>query len=193
MLFPLPFHPCTCLPHFVPIFLFAKKCKVFLFKKTGQGWCSTTFIYCMIPLLTQTVDYFQYWAVRACYQGLHRCWYHYKQYKVIEYYLHRNGSAALLIFFYLYHLKKIAEKNQKDSERSLMCLISWQEVYWLAAHKQFWRLHPLKQLNWKSNKNVNNQRTETKTNAANSQDQVSEKRKPLSWHFNSLKYFRQWI
>lgn len=46
-------------------------------------------------------------------------------------------------------------RKKKDSDMSLMCLISWQEVYRLPAHEQFY-YNPLTQLNRKTiSKNVN--------------------------------------
>lgn len=127
--FLLLLHSCTS---FMTILLFLNRNIKHSSSKTGQAWCFTAFTYCLIPLNTHTICWFfsllAYQRMLPRPQSLIILWIAII-YETIKY-LHGNVSLASLIFFYLYHLKRTAEKKKtwKDSEMSLICLISWQEV-----------------------------------------------------------------
>lgn len=126
--FLLLLHSCTS---FMTTLLFLNRNIKHSSSKTGQAWCFTAFTYCLIPLNTHTICWFfsllAYQRMLPRPQSLIILWIAII-YETIKY-LHGNVSLASLIFFYLYHLKRTAEKKTwKDSEMSLICLISWQEV-----------------------------------------------------------------
>lgn len=124
--------------------------------KTGQAWCFTAFTYCLIPLNTHTICWFfsllAYQRMLPRPQSLIILWIAII-YETIKY-LHGNVSLASLIFFYLYHLKRTAEKKNLKGFRNVPYLSNL-----LAGSLQLTNnsdnYNPLKQLNRKNIKNVN--------------------------------------
>lgn len=116
--FLLLLHSCTS---FMTILLFLNRNIKHSSSKTGQAWCFTAFTYCLIPLNTHTICWFfsllAYQRMLPRPQSLIILWIAII-YETIKY-LHGNVSLASLIFFYLYHLKRTAEK--KKPERIQKC------------------------------------------------------------------------
>lgn len=122
MLFSLPLHSGTSISFLWLSYFFQQKYKAPLFEKQDRIDVSLPLPntwYLSSP--TQFVDYFQYWPIRGCYQGLYHYWYYYSNTR-----LQNIICMAMLLqphlYSFIFTTWKGQQKKKKDSEVSLMGL-----------------------------------------------------------------------
>lgn len=113
MLFSLPLHSGTSISFLWLSYFFQQKYKAPLFEKQDRIDVSLPLPntwYLSSP--TQFVDYFQYWPIRGCYQGLYHYWYYYSNTR-----LQNIICMAMLLQPHLYSFIFTTWKGQQKKKK----------------------------------------------------------------------------